>query len=148
MKYRLIAILFFISGFSFSQSNIVGKISKAVMVSFVADNTGCFGGEVVEYKFVKKNKCRSVTIIKKNGVKETKEISSKNYTDFISNFKDSYNKFKNSGSDQQTCTSISAFILSDSKNKVSFTNVTCEAEFNPEMFLQNLFRLNDGTKQK
>lgn len=148
MKYSVQIILLLFSFVSFSQADPITKIAKASTVSFVADNSGCFGGEIIEYKLVKKkNGDRSVTIVKQDGKIETKKLSAKNYSAFISNFKTSYVKFKDPESVKQTCTSVSVFFLQDSKNKMSFSNVTCEADYNPEMFLQNLFRANDGQKK-
>ena len=148
MKCGIQIILLLFSLFSFSQTDPISKIGKASTVSFVSDNSGCFGGEIIEYKLVKtKNGGRTVTIIKKDGKAEIKKLSSKNYAGFVSNFRASYNKFKDPESVKQTCTSVSLFFLSDSKNKIKFSNVTCEAEYNPEMFLQNLFRANEGTKK-
>ena len=54
--------------------------------------------------------------------------------------------------DPGKCTSTSEFELMDkiSKDKVTsvrFKNTTCEAEFNPEMFLQDIFRSQTSNKK-
>jgi len=147
MKYRLIAILFFISGFSFSQSISVNKlitlISKADTVHFIADNSGCFHAYVLEVRMCKLKSGDRKLIMKTDTGLVEKKLSAKKYQAFINIYKTSTNYFiKNN---KQTCTSTTEFDLycktkSGSTNGSKFKNLNCDAKYNPEMYLSQLLK--------
>jgi hypothetical protein len=154
MKYAISSILLFLSFSLFSQtvsvSKVISTISKADTVHFIADNSGCFNSYILDVKFCKqKTGQRKVILTSKNGTEEH-YLSAKNYQAFIDNYKASTNYFiKN---DKQTCTSVTAFELysytrKGSTNGSKFRNLNCNADYNPEMFLQNLFRANETHKK-
>lgn len=147
MKYRLIAILFFISGFSFSQNISVNKlitlISKADTVHFVADNSGCFHAYILEVRMCKLKSGDRKLIMKTDTGMVEKKLSAKKYKLFIEKYIASSNHF--SKVNKQMCTSVTAFDLycytkKGSTNGSKFNNTSCEAEYNPEMFLSQLLR--------
>jgi len=154
MKCFISAILLFFSLSVFSQnksfSKVIALTSKADTVYFVADNSGCFHAYILEMKMCKqKNGDRRLIIKGENGI-EQKDLSSKNYQAFIKNYNASVQHFIKVG--QGKCTSTSEFELmcknkNGSVNSTKFKNSTCEAEYNPEMFLQNLFRASEPTKK-
>lgn len=154
MKYFIFSIIFLFSLVSFSQnksfSKIISLTSKADTVYFVADNSGCFNSYVLTVKMCKqKLGDRKLIMTSKMGTEE-KNISAKNYKAFIKNFETSVQHFIKVG--QGKCTSISKFELMNknkngSLNSTKFSNSTCEAEYNPEMFLQGLFSANEPTKK-
>lgn len=141
MKPIFIAILFLVSTHLFSQNKKPVDSLKLVfskdILEFYADNSGCFHQESVEYTFIKDKKTGGRTVMfNKDGKLKQKKISAKNYAAFVSNFTLSYNKFKDPEKVKQTCTSTSEFTITNRHaNPISFKNVTCEAEFNPEMLL-------------
>jgi hypothetical protein len=154
MKYRIFVILFFISFSFFSQgtsaTKLITTISKADTVHFIADNSGCFHSYILEVKFCKQKTGDRKVIIKGEKGIEQHHLSAKNYQAFIKNYQASVDHFSNV--DKVTCTSITAFDLSSKASKakinsVTFKNTDCLAEFNPEMFLQNLFRANETHKK-
>jgi hypothetical protein len=79
-----------------------------------------------------------------------KRLSAKKYNQFISNYKTSTNYFIKSP--EQTCTSVTEFDLycktkSGSTNGSKFKNGNCKAEYNPELFLQELLRVKEVAKK-
>jgi hypothetical protein len=154
MKYVIgsIALLFSLSLFSQTPSvdKLITLISKADTVHFIADNSGCFNSYILNVKFCKQKSGQRKVILKtKKGVEEH-YLSAKNYQKFIDNYKASTNYFINN--DKTTCTSITAFDLysyakKGSINGSKFKNLNCNADYNPEMFLQNLFRANESHKK-
>ena len=141
MKYIFNAILFLVSFPFFSQTkkpvdSLKLAFSKDI-VEFYADNSGCFHQESVEYTFIKDKKTGGRTVMfNKDGSLKQKKISAKSYATFVKNFTVSYNKFKDPEKIKQTCTSTSEFTITNRhENPHTFKNVTCEAEFNPEMLL-------------
>lgn len=145
MKHILSAILFLVSIHLFSQTKkpvdpLKLAFSKDI-VEFYADNSGCFGQESVEYTFIKDKKTGGRTVMfNKDGKLKQKKISAKIYAAFVKNFSVSYNKFKDPEI-KQTCTSTSEFTITNKhENPISFKNVTCQAEFNPEMLLQKFVK--------
>lgn len=154
MKYFIQTLLLFISLQVISQNKLISKtisqISKADTVCFVADNSGCFHAYVLEVKMCKQKSGDRKLILKSDKGTEEKMLSAKNYKAFIKNYQTSVNHFVNS--DKVKCTSITEFELmnktSNGKfNSTRFKNTSCEAEYNPEMFLQDLIRINEGTKK-
>ncbi|HRD37376.1 MAG TPA: hypothetical protein PLC65_01985 [Bacteroidia bacterium] len=80
---------------------------------------------------------------------EEKKISAKEFKAFMKNYENSVNHFISI--DNGKCTSITEFDLyrrytKEKTTSIKFKNTTCEAEFNPEMFLQNLLRVKTGVK--
>ena len=154
MKHFVSAIFLFVSAVLFSQNKsfnkTIEKISKADTVYFTADNSGCFDSYILEVKMCKqKSGGRKLLLKSKKGADE-KTISAKNYKAFIDKYKISVNHFIVVGKGK--CTSTSSFQLMYKIDKerftdVTFNNSTCEAEYNPEMFLQGLFRANESTKK-
>ncbi len=139
--------MFFATCFSFSQNFSVVKlitlISKADTVYFTADNSGCFHAYVLEVKMCKQKSGDRKLIMKTDTGLVEKKLSAKNYSAFIKNYQKSVNHF--SKISKQNCTSITAFELMNkntngSFNSSRFKNTSCEAEFNPEMFLGQLLR--------
>ena len=154
MKYSLIAILFLVSCFSFSQNVSVNKlialISKADTVHFVADNSGCFHAYILEVRMYKLKSGERKLIMKTDTGMVEKKLSPKKYKLFIDNYTASTNHFINV--DKQKCTSVTEFDLycytkKGSVNGSKFKNTSCEAEFNPEFFLQQLL-ISNGAQQK
>ena len=81
---------------------------------------------------------------------EEKKLSAKNFKAFIKNYQNSANHFISV--DNGKCTSTTEFDLfykptKDKVTSVKFKNSTCEAEFNPELFLQELLRVKETTKK-
>ncbi len=145
-KHLFIAFVF-LTGALFSQNKLVSKsiaeISKADTVYFVADNSGCFNAYILEVKMCKIKGGNRKLIIKTDSKKEEKKLSAKNFKAFLKKYESSVNHF--SVIDNGKCTSVTEFDLyrkySEGKTTtVKFKNTTCEAEFNPEMFLQDLLR--------
>ncbi|HWY10103.1 MAG TPA: hypothetical protein VN026_02200 [Bacteroidia bacterium] len=131
-------------------SKIIILTSKADTVYFTADNSGCFNSYVLEVKMCKQKSGDRKLIMKSKMGTEEKIISSKNYEVFIKKYQASVKHF--SKVDKGLCTSITRFELmcknkNGSINSTEFKNTTCEAEFNPEMFLQGLIRANEPTKK-
>lgn len=79
-----------------------------------------------------------------------KKLPAKKYNAFIENYKKSTDYFiKNN---KQTCTSVTEFDLycktkTGSVNGSKFKNTNCNADYNPELFLQELLRTNDRPKK-
>ena len=154
MKYRFFIIFLFISFQFFSQTTSVNKlitlISKADTVHFVADNSGCFHAYVLEVKMCKQKSGIRKLIMKTDTGMVEKNLSAKKYQSFIGNYKKSANYFiKNT---KQTCTSTTEFDLycitkSGSTNSSKFKNLNCNADYNPEFFLQGLLKPNDKPKK-
>lgn len=152
MKNVLAAILFFILGGCFSQTSSVNKlitlISKADTVHFVADNSGCFHAYVLEVKMCKQKSGDRKLIMKTDTGMVEKKLSAKKYQSFIENYKKSTNYFiKNN---KQTCTSTTEFELyyktkTGSTNGSKFRNLNCNADYNPEFFLQKLLITNNSS---
>lgn len=147
MKYFIQTLLLFTSLQVFSQNKSVAKIitiiSKADTVYFTADNSGCFHAYILEVKMCKQKSGDRKLIMKSDKGTEEKMLSVKNYKAFIKNYQISVNHFINS--DKVKCTSITEFELmnktSNGKfNSSRFKNTSCEAEFNPEMFLIALIK--------
>ncbi len=147
MKYFIQTLLLFISLQVFSQNKSVAKIiaiiSKADTVYFTADNSGCFHAYILEVKMCKQKSGDRKLILKSDKGVEEKTLSSKSYKAFIKNYQTSVNHFIK---DSKTkCTSITKFELmnktSNGKfNSSRFKNTSCEAEYNPEMFLMGLIK--------
>lgn len=154
MKCFIFSILLLFSVSVFSQNKSISKViaitSKADTVYFIADNSGCFNSYVLTVKMCKqKSGDRKLIMSSKMGTEE-KILSAKNYEAFVKNYNASVQHFIKVG--QGKCTSISKFELMNknkngSVNGTKFNNSTCEAEFNPEMFLQDLFRANEPPKK-
>ena len=154
MKCFITTILLFISTLIFPQaksvSSLITLISKADTVYFVADNSGCFHAYVLEVKLCKQKSGDRKLIMKTDTGLVEKKLSAKKYNQFIGNYKTSTNYFiKNN---KQTCTSTTEFDLycktkSGSTNGSKFKNVNCKAEYNPEMFLQELLRVKEVSKK-
>lgn len=147
MRCVILLIVLFISFQSFSQNKLISKsitqISKADTVYFIADNSGCFNSYILEVKMCKQKFGERKLILKTEKNTEEKKLSAKNYQAFIKNYQASVSHFINI--DKGQCTSITEFDLlyksgKDKTTNVKFKNSTCEAEFNPEMFLQELLR--------
>jgi hypothetical protein len=154
MKRLLNSILFLVSINVFSQSKSVSKlitlISKADTVYFVADNSGCFHAYVLEVKMCKQKSGERKLIMKTESGLVERKLSSKKYKKFIFNYKISTNYFAKSP--QQTCTSVTEFDLrsktkNGSINGSKFKNINCKAEYNPELFLQDLLREKEAAKK-
>lgn len=154
MKFKVLGILVFVSVGLYSQKASVSKwitgIGKADTVHFVADNSGCFHSYILEATFCKqKSGGRKVILKGEKGIEEH-YLSAKNYKSFIENYKAATNYFINH--DKQTCTSVTEFDLycktkKGSVNRSKFKNLDCNADYNPELFLQNLFRANETSKK-
>ncbi len=154
MKCFIQTILLLFSVTVFSQNKSFSKViditCKADTVYFIADNSGCFDSYILEVKMCKQKSGDRKLIMKSKKGAEEKMLSSKNYKAFIENYKTSANHFITV--DKGKCTSISEFELmcknkNGSINSTKFKNTSCEAEYNPEMFLENLLRANEGTKK-
>lgn len=153
MKNSLIIIFVLFTGALFSQDKLISKsiaeISKADTVYFVADNSGCFNAYILEVKMCKQKRGDRKLIMKTDSKTEEKKISAKEFKAFMKNYENSVNHFISI--DNGKCTSITEFDLYRRYTKgkatsIKFKNTTCEAEFNPEMFLQNLLRVKAGVK--
>ncbi len=153
MKNSLIIIFVFFTGALFSQdkgvSKSIAEISKADTVYFIADNSGCFNAYILEVKMCKQKRGDRKLIMKTDSKTEEKKISAKEFKAFMKNYENSVNHFI--GIDNGKCTSITEFDLyrrytKEKTTSIKFKNTTCEAEFNPEMFLQNLLRVKTGVK--
>lgn len=153
MKNSLIIIFVFFTGALFSQdkgvSKSIAEISKADTVYFIADNSGCFNAYILEVKMCKQKGGDRKLIMKTDSKTEEKKISAKEFKAFMKNYENSVNHFI--GIDNGKCTSITEFDLyrrytKEKTTSIKFKNTTCEAEFNPEMFLQNLLRVKTGVK--
>ncbi|MBL7893686.1 MAG: hypothetical protein JNK50_00230 [Bacteroidia bacterium] len=153
MKNSLIIIFVFFTGALFSQdkgiSKSIAEISKADTVYFVADNSGCFNAYILEVKMCKQKRGDRKLIMRTDSKTEEKKISAKEFKTFMKNYENSVNHFI--GIDNGKCTSITEFDLyrrytKEKATSIKFKNTTCEAEFNPEMFLQNLLRVKTGVK--
>lgn len=153
VKKFLIIIFIFFTGALFSQNKLISKsitqISKADTVYFIADNSGCFNAYILEVKMCKQKRGSRLLIMKTDSKTEEKRISSKEFKSFLKNYEASVNYFATK--DDGKCTSITEFDLYRKYNKdkitsIKFKNTTCEAEFNPEMFLQNLLRIKTDVK--
>lgn len=154
MKYILNSILLLVSINVFSQGKSVSKlitlISKADTVYFVADNSGCFHAYVLEVKMCKQKSGERKLIMKTDTGLVKRKLSAKKYKQFICNYKTSANYFIKSP--QQTCTSVTEFDLWSKTKKGSingskFKNVNCNADYNPELLLQDLLRVKEGAKK-
>ena len=154
MKYFIFSIIFLFSLNVFSQNKSLSKVieitSKADTVYFVADNSGCFNSYILEVKMCKQRSGDRKLIMRSKMGNEEKILSAKNYQAFIKNYNASVQHFINVG--QGKCTSISKFELTNknkngSVNSTKFNNSTCEAEYNPEMFLQGLLSANEPAKK-
>lgn len=155
MKYLALSIVLFFTAHSlFSQNKLISKsiaeISKADTVYFVADNSGCFNAYILQVKLCKQKSGVRKLILKTEKSLEEKRLSAKNYKAFIKKYESSANHFI--GIDNGKCTSTTEFDLycKSSKDKIAstkFKNSTCEAEFNPELFLQDLLRMQEGPKK-
>lgn len=141
MKYilQLVILLFALHLSAYSQEKsreaALKRIRKSPMVLFTADNTGCFGGEIITFELVKQKFGNRRVNYGKNGKTESKKLSAKHYSAFIKNYSDAYKKFKDTLAVKQTCTSVSVFSLYNGSDSLGFKNVTCQPEFNPEFFL-------------
>lgn len=153
MRYAFIAFaLFFcsiVSSQTTSSSKLVDIISKADTVNFVADNSGCFHAYVLEVKMCKQKSGGRTLLLKTDTGIVNRTLSAKKYKAFISNYKTSSNYFAKHN--KQTCTSVTEFNLycktkSGSRNSSGFRNLNCNAVYNPEFFLQDLLREDQGTK--
>lgn len=153
MKNSLIIIFVLFTGALFSQDKLISKsiaeISKADTVYFVADNSGCFNAYILEVKMCKQKRGDRKLIMKTDSKTEEKKISAKEFKAFMKNYENSVNHFISI--DNGKCTSITEFDLyrrytKEKTTSIKFKNTTCEAEFNPEMFLQNLLRVKAGVK--
>lgn len=153
MKNSLIIIFVFFTGALFSQDKGVSKsmaeISKADTVYFVADNSGCFNAYILEVKMCKQKRGDRKLIMRTDSKTEEKKISAKEFRAFMKNYENSVNHFISI--DNGKCTSITEFDLyrrytKEKTTSIKFKNTTCEAEFNPEIFLQNLLRVKAGVK--
>lgn len=153
MKNSLIIIFVFFTGALFSQdkgvSKSIAEISKADTIYFVADNSGCFNAYILEVKMCKQKRGDRKLIMRTDSKTEEKKISAKEFKAFMKNYENSVNHFISI--DNGKCTSITEFDLyrrytKEKTTSIKFKNTTCEAEFNPEMFLQNLLRVKAGVK--
>jgi len=153
VKNSLIIIFVFFTGALFSQdkgvSKSIAEISKADTVYFVADNSGCFNAYILEVKMCKQKRGDRKLIMRTDSKTEEKKISAKEFKAFMKNYENSVNHFISI--DNGKCTSITEFDLyrrytKEKTTSIKFKNTTCEAEFNPEMFLQNLLRVKTGVK--
>lgn len=144
MKYFIKTLCLLISFSAISQTkkpiDIIKQISIADTVVFTADNSGCFHSYIGVFKFCKQKSGDRKLIYRTDGEWLTKSISAKNYSAFINKYKASTNHFKKIDTDKPTCTSTVEFELSNKKKNSKFKNTTCEAEFNPEMFLMELIK--------
>lgn len=127
----------------------MAEISKADTVYFVADNSGCFNAYILEVKMCKQKRGDRKLIMKTDSKTEEKKISAKEFRAFMKNYENSVNHFISI--DNGKCTSITEFDLyrrytKEKTTSIKFKNTTCEAEFNPEIFLQNLLRVKAGVK--
>jgi len=144
MKYFIQTILLLFSFTSFPQSktkpDVIKQISVADTVIFIADNSGCFNSYIGVFKFCKQRSGGRKLIYKTDGTWITKNITAKSYAAFIGKYRSSTNHFKNIDTDKPTCTSTVEFELSDKKRVSKFKNTSCEAEYNPELFLMELIK--------
>ena len=147
MKFILNTIFLLASFNFFSQdksfAKVITAISKADTVYFTADNSGCFHAYVLEVKMCKKKSGDRKLIMKTDTGLVEKMLPLKKYNQFIANYKTSTNHFIKSP--KQTCTSVSEFDLwsktkNGSINGSKFKNGSCEAEYNPEMYLSQLLK--------
>lgn len=154
MKYLFQAILLLLSAQAFSQyksfAKVINLTSKADTVYFTADNSGCFNAYILEVKMCKQKSGARKLIFRSKTGNDEKTISGKDYNAFIKNFQNSVDHFIKVGKGK--CTNTVAFELmcknkNGTVNSTTFKNSTCEAEYNPEMFLQELIRKNEGEKK-
>ena len=143
--FNLIFLSFSVAAFSqgISSNKLIAIISKADTVYFAADNSGCFHAYVLEVKMCKQKSGERKLIMKTDTGLVEKKLSAKNYSAFIKNYQASVNHF--SKADKQKCTSVTEFDLMNKTkngayNSSKFKNTSCEAEFNPELFLSQLLR--------
>lgn len=143
--FNLIFFSFTITAFSqgISSNKLISIISKADTVYFTADNSGCFHAYVLEVKMCKQKSGERKLIMKTDTGLVQKKLSAKNYSAFIKNYQASVNHFMKV--EKQTCTSITEFDLMNKTangrhNSSKFKNTSCEAEFNPELFLSQLLK--------
>jgi hypothetical protein len=120
--------------------DVIQQISVADTVIFTADNSGCFHSYIGIFKFCKQKNGSRKLIYRTDGDWTTKLVTSKKYSAFISKYKASVNHFKKIDTDKPACTSTVEFDLSNKKKNSKFKNTTCEADYNPEMFLMELIK--------
>lgn len=101
-------------------------------------NQGCFHG--LENKYVIRKgffgACKMTAFIDTKNY--SRKISTKQVQAFLDNFTASITHFNEDIN--QSCTSTSEYYLEIGTEKLNFTNVTCEQEFNPENLLSDLIR--------
>ncbi len=145
LLFNFIFLSFSITAFSqgTSSDKLISIISKADTVYFMADNSGCFHAYVLEVKMCKQKSGDRKLIMKTDTGLVEKKLSAKNYFAFVKNYQASVNHFIKVG--KQKCTSVTEFDLMNKTkngayNSSKFKNTSCEAEFNPELFLGQLLR--------
>lgn len=116
----------------------IHTISKSDSVFFTVNTSGCFNSGAVVYVIIKSKKNSRKIIFEKEGKRFSKEITSKKFKVFLDNYEKSMQRF--SSDTPSTCTLVTDFELSNGKAKVTFTNGTCQNEFNPELTLENLLK--------
>jgi hypothetical protein len=138
MKYiiQVILLLFVLSAHSQNKKkkDPVKQLSSAATLTFTADNSGCFGGEIISYRISKLKSGERKVVFEKGGTEQVKKLSQKDFDQFLQNYSSAYRVFKDDKI-RQTCTSVSVFSIRGTKDSLGFKNVTCQGELNPEFLL-------------
>lgn len=142
MRYLRIILFVLLSANLFSQTSsnrdVLNKIAGSSTVYFTVSTSGCFNAGSKTYTItVLKNKSRKIVYTDQDKT-ITKVISAKNYKLFMDRFAASLHKF--SEDIKQTCTLTTEFELSNKKQKLNFTNTTCDNNFHPENYLMELIK--------
>lgn len=124
-------------GKAYSEPDYVGMISKCDTVVLQVHVAGCFSQYDQTYTFYKLAGNRRAVSYTMSSVTTTKKISRRAYKKFMAHFDKSYHHFL-SREGTIHCTTVTAYKLSGGEHLLTFSNTSCEADYEPERLLKKL----------
>lgn len=122
---------------AYSEPDHVRMISRCDTVVLQVHVAGCFSHYDQVYTFYKLAGNRRAVSYTTSSVTTTKKISRRAYKKFVAHFDKSYQHFR-SRENTIHCTTVSSYKLSGGEQLVTFSNTSCEADYEPERYLKKL----------
>lgn len=123
---------------AYANTHTVESISLCDTVVMQVHSAGCFHSYDQTYTFYKQGRKRRV--VYRSGLDTlTKKIGRRAYKKFMACYRKSYDHFSPLG-DRIHCTTVSSYKLSGCELLATFSNISCEADYEPERLLKNLLK--------
>lgn len=126
-------------GKAYEEPDFVRLIGEADTVALQVHVAGCFSQYDQTYTFYKLGGKRRAVSYTMASVTTTKTLSRRAYKKFMAHFDKSYKHFR-ARENTIHCTTVSSYKLSSSEHLVTFSNTSCEADFEPERYLKTLLK--------